>query len=149
MKNLYLTLIFALVSVKFNAQNKILFEYDKAGNQVKRSLCLNCDPILGKITKEISALQKDDLQKFSPSDAISYYPNPVKEELYISWDQVNDSQVSSIQIYTSIGKLIKSITKISQKNNQLLYFHDYPSDIYSVLLQYTNGEQKSLKIIKQ
>jgi hypothetical protein len=149
MKNFHLILLLALVSVKLTAQNKILFEYDKAGNQVKRTLCLNCDPTLGKNAQEVADLQKQDLQKFFPSDVISYYPNPVKEELYLSWDQVKENQVSSIQIYTSSGKLVKNIPKTKHTNNQVLYFQDYPSDIYSVLLSYTNGDQKAIKIIKQ
>ncbi len=149
MKNGYLLLLFALLSVKLTAQNKVLFEYDNAGNQIKRTLCLNCDPALGKTSKEIADLQKEDLKQFFSSDVISYYPNPVKQELYLSWDLVSQSQVSAIQIYASSGRLIKNIPKTAQKNNQVLYFQDYPSDIYSVLLLYTNGDQKAIKIIKQ
>jgi Secretion system C-terminal sorting domain len=149
MKNYYLVLLLALVSANLTAQNKVLFEYDNAGNQIKRTLCLNCDPASGKTSKDIADLQKEDLQQFFPNDVISYYPNPVKEELYLSWNLVDEGQVSSIQIYTSTGKLIKTIPKTAQKNNQVLYFHDYPSDLYSVLLLYTNGDQKAIKIIKQ
>ena len=101
--NKLLTLLLFLCGIMCNAQDKILFSYDNAGNQIKRELCINCPSGTGKTTnvkpKEIIALTEDDLQKFFPDDLISYYPNPVKEELYLKWELKDENLVNSIQVY--------------------------------------------------
>ena len=148
-KFLFLTLLFFAISSY--SQNKILFEYDTAGNQIKRSLCINCPTGTGKIgdePKEISALNADDFIKSFPEDVISYYPNPVKEELYLKWDLVDNNKVSVIQIYSLTGQLVATYNKLENTNNQIMSFQKYPKGVYDLLLLYTNGEQKSIKIIK-
>ena len=57
-------LFLLLASFFLNAQNKITFDYDDAGNQYKRELCLSCsDPRYKTIKpKEIKAL-KEGLRK--------------------------------------------------------------------------------------
>lgn len=148
-KILLLALLF--ITISSYCQNKILFEYDTAGNQVKRSLCINCPANLGKDSsetpKDIAKLTTQDLIKSFPDDVISYYPNPVKEELYLKWDLV-DNKVSLIQIYSLTGQLIESYNKLENTNNRVMSFQKYPSGMYDLLISYTNGEQKSIKIIK-
>lgn len=76
-----------MTTISSYSQNKILFEYDTAGNQIQRVLCINCEPGRGRIAqnkKEITELTSEDLIKTYPGDLISYYPNPVKEELYLT-----------------------------------------------------------------
>jgi Secretion system C-terminal sorting domain len=149
MKNLYLQLLLLFTGLHLNAQNKLLFEYDIAGNQVKRTLCINCDPASGKTTEEIADLKKDDLKKFFVDDLISYYPNPVKEELYLTWDIIEDVKVSSIQLFSLSGQSLKTIEKLESKENYKISFQNYPNGIYNLLLFYTNGDQKAIKVIKQ
>jgi Secretion system C-terminal sorting domain len=129
---------------------KISFEYDAAGNQIKRKYCTTCplrssNPIL----KEISELKQEDLQKFHPMDNFSYYPNPVKEELYLKWELVNDNKVSEIEMYSLTGQLLKAFNKLENKDNFVVQFQQYPEGIYTLVLKYTNSDQKSIKIIKQ
>ena len=150
-KILFLTLLF--ITISSYCQNKILFEYDMAGNQVKRLLCINCPANLGKdnaeIPKDIAKLTTQDLIKSFPEDVISYYPNPVKEELYLKWELADNNKVSLIQIYSLTGQLVGSYNKLENTNNQVMSFQRYPSGMYDLLILYTNGEQKSIKIIKQ
>ena len=49
-----------------NAQDRITFTYDNAGNQIQRSLCLQCTTSKTENVKpkEIIALKEEDLQKF-------------------------------------------------------------------------------------
>jgi hypothetical protein len=89
------------------------------------------------------------LEKFFPQDVISYYPNPVKEELYLKWDIINNNKVSEIQVYTITGQLVRSYAKLDNQNNFVMAFQSYPEGIYTLLLLYTDGDQKSIKIIKQ
>lgn len=152
MKN-YLLLLFLglLLFTKAQAQDKIVFEYDTAGNQTKRFLCLsaNCTTTSKtKAPKEIAALQKEDLQKFSPEDVISYYPNPVKEELYLKWELIADKTVTSIYLYTLNGQVLKTYNNLEKTNALNIPFFNYPTGTYLVVLVYNNGEQKTIKIVK-
>jgi hypothetical protein len=145
---LFILLGFSLFA---SAQDRITFSYDNAGNQITRSLCLQCTTSKNstKPIKEIIALKEEDLQKFFPEDVISYYPNPVKEELYLKWELIAGNLVTSIQVYGLSGQLLKSYSGLEKNNAQNIPFQVYPSGTYAVVLFYTNGEQKSIKIIKQ
>ena len=133
------------------AQDKIKFSYDPlTGNQIVRELCLGCQT--GKQTnetKEIEAITQEDLLKFSPEDVISYYPNPVKEELYLKWELTNETFVKSIQVTGMNGQILKLYENKKNSNSQNIPFQYYPTGVYIVSLSYSNGDQKTIKIIKQ
>jgi hypothetical protein len=147
--NKLIVLLLILSGITGHAQNKILFSYDLAGNQEKRELCVNCPLGTGKIVKDAKTLTNDDLIKSEVSDQISYYPNPVKQELYLSWILSNDITISSIQLYSLTGQLIQSFKNTDKINLQTIPFESYPRGVYAVVLVYSNGEQKTIKIIKQ
>ncbi|MDR7209614.1 T9SS type A sorting domain-containing protein [Flavobacterium piscis] len=148
MNKIFTFLLFLCCSIS-QAQDRITFSYDNAGNQIQRLLCINC--LTSKMTdaKEIAALEDEDLQKFFPEDLISYYPNPVKEELYLKWELIEGNSVSSIQLYDLNGRVLSSFSNLDSKNNQSIAFQSYPTGVYVVVLLYKNGEQKSIKIIKK
>lgn len=136
------------------SETRITFAYDNAGNQLNRVLCLSgCTSKLSKSSKEtikdIDAITEEDLKKFSAEDVISYYPNPVKEELYLKWQFAENNYVSSIVIYGINGQVLKTFSKTENINTQNISFQSYPSGVYMVALVYANGEQKTIKIIKQ
>ncbi|WP_310555737.1 T9SS type A sorting domain-containing protein [Flavobacterium sp.] len=149
----YILLLVLASGFTVNGQNKIVFEYDTAGNQVKRYLCVSCPSGVGRIAsetpKEITDLKPEDLQKFFPEDVISYYPNPVKEELYLKWELKNENKVSEIQVYSLSGQLIKTHSKLENKSDFVMPFGQYPSGIYNLILLYASGDQKAIKIIKE
>lgn len=147
MKKLLLLLLFCC-SLNSMAQ-KVRFEYDAAGNQILRKWCTNCPSRLADQNyKDISELEDTDLEKFFPEDVISYYPNPVKEELFLKWDLINDNKVLSIDIYSLNGQLIKKVESNLENNTTLISFNEYPVGLYFVNLNYLNGDQKSIKIVK-
>lgn len=125
-KLLFLFLLFSL-SVKSQNQTKIKFSYDNAGNQTSRILCINCPPETGKQVKEIEALVDEDLENIPGEDMISYYPNPVKEELYLKWDLTNDNYVTSIQLFSLTGQVLKTFQGTKNRNTQNILFQSYPS----------------------
>lgn len=133
------------------AQNpdKIVFTYDTAGNQVQRELCINCTNPNAKYVSNPKMLTKDDLIPSEASDLVSYYPNPVKEELYLKWELAHTNLVTTIQIYDLNGRLLHSYEKLETVNAQTIPFRDYPVGMYLIVLQYSNGEQKNIKIVKQ
>ncbi|WP_430399831.1 T9SS type A sorting domain-containing protein [Flavobacterium sp.] len=138
------------MSIGAQSQDRIKFDYDTAGNQIVRKLCLGC--LESKTSEEeikaVTDLKEEDLLKFSSNDVISYYPNPVKEELYLKWELINENKVSKIEIYSINGQLVKSIKSLENENSSVIPFQEYPVGTYSILLFYTNNEQKSITIIK-
>ncbi|KQB37714.1 T9SS type A sorting domain-containing protein [Flavobacterium aquidurense] len=139
-------------SILTKAQQKITFNYDSAGNQILRELCLSgCSQSAKQAeeVKEIAALTEDDLLKFSSEDVISYYPNPVKEELYIKWELQEGNYITSIQVFSLTGQLLRSYSPNLHNTSQNIPFQEYPRGVYAVMLYYKNGDQKSIKIIKQ
>jgi len=145
----YISILFISFSFTANSQAKLTFSYDAAGNQISRILCINCTSKAVKEVKEIEAITQDDLLQFSEKDFISYYPNPVREELYLQWQLVNDNYVTSIHIYSMTGQVLKTYQQNGQDNSLTLPFQAYPSGVYIVLLSYRDGGEKSIKIIKQ
>ncbi|MCD0473276.1 T9SS type A sorting domain-containing protein [Flavobacterium sp. EDS] len=147
----YLSLVLLGFVMTINSQTKITFNYDAAGNQTLRELCLlGCTAKMSKeIPKEIEAITEEDLQKFSPEDVISYYPNPVREELYLKWELKDGNSVSSIVVYGLNGQTLSTYHKAEKINTQNISFQSYPTGIYIVALIYTSGDQKTIKIIKQ
>lgn len=135
-----------------NAQTpKIVFEYDAAGNQTKRYLCLKCPSATDKSdqTKEIEALVEEKIVPFSSEEVISYYPNPVKEALYLTWKQQDHNGVNSVQVFSFLGQVLGTYAVGSGVHELNLPFQNYSGGIYIVVLYYSNGAQKSIKIIKE
>ncbi len=132
--------------------NRIKFDYDPAGNQIRRYLCFDC---LAKTTdsipkaKDLIEFKEEDFLKFSPSDEFSYYPNPVKEELYLKWESINENKVSSIEVYSITGQILKHYHGLESQNTKNISFQEYVKGTYLVVLNYLNGEKKSITILKQ
>jgi len=150
-KKIIILLVFYACTCICQAQDRITFSYDDAGNQTQRLLCINCltSRMTNEKTKEITALTEEDLLKFSSQDVISYYPNPVREELYLQWELIEDNYVTSIQLYDLNGRVLQSFSNLNQKNSQNIAFQSYPIGMYALVLLYKSGEQKSIKIIKK
>lgn len=148
----YLLVLIILFSLAIQAQpKKITFTYDDAGNQTKRELCLTCTSKKSNVTppKEIVAVTEEDLEKFFPEDVLSYYPNPVREELYLKWELSKDVYVKALQVYSFNGQALKSFSPSERDNTQTIPFQSYPSGVYLVVLEYSNGDEKTIKIIKK
>lgn len=150
MKQLLL-ILFLGCTIFVKAQDRIKFEYDLAGNQIQRQLCINCSSskISKKSSNEVSALDEAELQKFSKEDTFSYYPNPVMEELYVQWSNSEINKISRIQVYDFSGRLLKQFSDLGNQNNQKISFQSYPSGSYLVILVYNQGTQQTIKIIKK
>lgn len=145
----YLIILVLGVSLFSKAQTKINFSYDDAGNQTSRVLCINC---IAKATtddtKEKAVSTEENLEKVT-EDLISYYPNPVKEELYLQWDLKEDNYVTSVKVYSIAGQVVRNYKTNGATKNLIIPFQSFPSGVYIVLLSYKAGEDKSLKIVKQ
>ncbi|MBW1653841.1 T9SS type A sorting domain-containing protein [Flavobacterium quisquiliarum] len=145
----YILHLLLLMPFYFQAQNKVLFTYDTAGNQITRVLCLNCTSKVVKEVQELEALTETELEKFFPEDVISYYPNPVREELYLQWQVAEENYVSSISIYSMTGQLLRNFQIASSTNRLNIPFQQYSTGVYLVLFSYKDGDEKTIKIIKK
>jgi len=130
----------------FLQAQKICFQYDSAGNQIAREFCIN--DMQNKSTNQIF-FEESNLQKFFSEDVISYYPNPVKEELYLKWDLLNDNRVAGIEIYNLNGQSVAKFSGLEKENAMVISFVQYPVGIYHIILYYSNQQQKSIRIIKK
>lgn len=134
-----------------SGQAKLLFNYDGAGNQTKREICFGDCPEYNERpateNKSMAEVTDEDLLEFS--DAISYYPNPVREELYVKWELSDDKKVTSIDVFTIGGQLLSSVKVKEDENMRSIYFGNYPVGNYLLLLTFNNGQQETLQIIKK
>ncbi|MCD0473974.1 T9SS type A sorting domain-containing protein [Flavobacterium sp. EDS] len=148
MKKILSIILFSTFCV-VKAQEPILtFTYDPiTGNQIVREFCQSCGT--AKPVKEIEAIIEEDLLEISSENIISYHPNPVKEELYLKWDLVNENYVKSIQVIGVNAQILAEYQNKKETNFQNIPFQSYPTGIYIISLSYSNGEQKRIKIIKQ
>ena len=130
-------------------QGKIMFSYDEAGNQTSRFYILISNRSSNAANTDVKKLKDDDLFTSDVSEKIKYFPNPVKEELFVQWTNDAEKSVQTITLYNSAGMQLQ-VFKISEtENTSTINFKDLPSGFYSVELFYTNGDQKNLKVIKQ
>lgn len=150
MKNYFLLLLLFFFSAMSGQPTRIKFTYDAAGNQIKREICSNClartanDSIKTAATLTGSDMIKDDVY-----DQISYYPNPVREELYVKWVNIETKYVSSIEVYSLSGQSVQRYTNLKGNELATIGFLNYPSGYYNVVLLYSDGERKTLKIVKK
>jgi hypothetical protein len=150
MKTLF-TITCLLICCYLSAQtiDHILFDYDAAGNQIKRYVV---DITPGKetdsLTKNIEELTEADLIEADIYNDIKYYPNPVKEQLYVRWTNLPDLYVTGAELFSLSGQSIEHF-KIEKGSAELtVAFEKYPQGLYTLVLVYSNAERKTLKIIK-
>ena len=133
---------------KVQSQQKVAFEYVKAGNQISRAICLHCRTAENIVSREISEIKNEEYQKDIISDKIAYYPNPVKEQLYLKWE-TTDNNIVTIEVVATNGQTIKSIKNLQGSNTYVLEFGAFPNGVYVLVVKYKNGEEKTFKIIKE
>lgn len=145
----FLIPLFSIGICTLSFSQKIRFGYDSAGNQILRTVCPSCqskisdsDPVM-----DYSKIEDSTLQKFFDGDVISYYPNPVLEELYIKWVN-NTDKVTNIEIFGVNGQVLNKIDNLINQEFQVINFSHYPTGEYFLNLNYTDGEPKTIKIIK-
>jgi len=128
----------------------VAFDYDTAGNQVVRELiCLTCDDPMGRAALNPDTITPKDFIKSTEYNDISFYPNPVKEDLYIHWSNNQGNSVNSIEVNSISGQYVQSVQKLSKTDNATVSFRGLSEGIYNVTLLYSNGEKKVLKVVKK
>jgi hypothetical protein len=127
-----------------SAQKRVKFQYDDAGNQIERAVCTNC-VAKNAVYKTSETITKNEMLE---ENEVLYYPNPVLEELYIKWGNNELKPLSTIELYSMNGQLLKTVL-VKNEDIIKISFTDYPTGYYNLLLIYGEGDKKSIKIIKQ
>ena len=147
-KSLFLFLLL-LIAVPAISQDTVYFEYDNAGNQIERSLSIRVSTT--NEADEIVELieEKLDTEDQLTEGYVKYYPNPVKDYLYLHWENANNHSLKSITLFNSIGQQVGLYTVQPSDITETLNLSSFPQGVYMLILNYTNGEIKSIKIIKE
>lgn len=141
----------AIVDPPPPAPNVVAFDYDDAGNQIKRRFIYVASGVYRQ-TNQITDKQVNIEKELIESDIFSdilYYPNPVQSELFLKWKNTDVNFVDRIELYSLSGQLIKKISTIKNLEETTVDFQSLPSGYYNLLLVYNSGEAKDLKIIKK
>jgi hypothetical protein len=135
----------------YSQGTKIRFQYDDAGNQTIRTLCINCEynKTADNASMEKQSFEKDEIDDGFKEDIISFYPNPVQEELILKWELIDEKKVSKIDITNLNGQNLKTLKDLARINTTIISFQEFPTGVYFVMITYTNGEYKSIKIVKK
>lgn len=150
MKGKITLLCLLFITIAHSQITEIQFDYDVAGNQIKRSFINVSDrPASNDSIKKIEDLVEEDLIKSDIYEDIQYYPNPVREQLFVKWTLLEDRFVERIDLYSVSGQLLTSIKNLSKVNSTSVYFSSYPEGMYNLVLLYSDSEQKTLKVIKK
>jgi hypothetical protein len=151
MKHFYLFTLLLFVAYTSFGQTRVSFDYDNSGNQTHRWICVSCGARIANdtIIKTIETLTESDMIKDEQNTQISYYPNPVVEELYVKWINDDGNFVSSIELYSMAGQRMKSYDHLERTDTAVISFQNYPQGFYNLILVYAKGEKKMLKIVKK
>ncbi len=144
-----LTFTLALTaSLSLYAQKRITFDYDNSGNQIERTICVNCGARLAN--DSIRANQEvEKVQKEFKDNGISYFPNPVMEQLTIRWVNSEDIFIDRLEIISMSGQLVNVYSNLKNNESQLVDFRTVAQGIYNVILWQNNGKKKTVKIVKR
>ena len=124
-----------IVSTEPIATNPQIFQWGH-----KRAIAYHIFPIFDTITPNVdsSALEKIDLENYT-----LVYPNPTNREVNVQCSFL----INSIEIYNSLGSMVKEITDI-KANHYLLDLNAYEKGNYILRLN-TNGGTIEKKVLLQ
>ncbi|MCZ8170009.1 T9SS type A sorting domain-containing protein [Flavobacterium sp.] len=141
MKSMLFTLLFFTLGFSQQQDNqRFLFAYDTAGNQINSIRTVNINT-----TNRVAENHVYD--KFYNQDEFSYYPNPTKEMLFLKWENKNDMPIK-LSIFDVNGKLIQDLEIFQSEMEMTISFAEMPVGVYILEMSYKNSDSKSIKIIK-
>ncbi len=151
---LFTTFIFLFFNYLISAQGppqsgyKINFNYDASGNQTLRYFAANKATV--KKEKVATTETEGFIEETKERNAIvRYYPNPLDNELNVSWQESINTKVNVLQIYDLTGKLLRSLPLNNQQNTNTISFTGFSSGIYIVKVHFDNGKEENFKVIKK
>ena len=147
--------------LKINLNSTLIFNYDEAGNQIKRWYCSQCNLLQENFFPEESPFPdtmiteqtndiKDNLDTSSlttKENTCVIYPNPTNGRITINTTGEN-YYINSVHVYSTNGGLV--VEKLGKNAQQLdVDLAQKAAGVYFVHIHFTNQTTKTEKIIKK
>ena len=147
MKNI-ITFIIILFGISANAQVTVNYTYDDLQRLTQASYSNGVGiqysyDALGNRTQE-ARTSTLSVEQVSTEKSFKLYPNPFKDELYLSSE---NQTIKEVSIFDISGKLVKTILNINSKSYRLEAGY-LPTGNYIVSIQTEQGVEK-YKVIKK
>ncbi|MFZ2283933.1 MAG: T9SS type A sorting domain-containing protein [Lutibacter sp.] len=157
-KLLLFTFLFFFILFQINAQSKLIFSFDTAGNQNQRFYCEGepCSPPVpaAKSTEtikeiaEIENLNAIENQDLIADSKLNIYPNPTRERVFITFQNSSDNSIKQLNVFNAYSSLVK-IVAIAKNYNQLVFdLSGQASGLYLFVLVKEDGSTITEKVIK-
>lgn len=141
---------------KSGFSQELSFDYDAAGNQVKREwMCVNC-PVFTPLSSPenskvdyVAEAPKSLTNKVSDQKVIAY-PNPLTETLNIKWEPLR-KYITAIEVYSMAGVNFfkKSYRYEEAEFHEAIQFTKMTAGMYVVKVTFSDGKQELIKVVKQ
>lgn len=149
MRSLYL-ILFLLGSSFVSVAQDIEFTYDAAGNQTFKGVIVMSRPAQQEEIDEIKEEpEPSDFLTSSVAPEIQYYPNPLKDRLYLQWQNTELKTVQKLELYSLTGKLISEQDLTADTEQTVIDFGFQPIGMYLIMVYYSDSTTKELKVIKK
>jgi Secretion system C-terminal sorting domain len=143
--------LFCNYSMMLNAQAQeetLQLSYDPAGNQTLSALvCINCPE--SEAPQDLVENPQEEPEAKTALNQLRYYPNPVAQELNLTWENTPIAQLAAVSVYTLNGKRIAVRKNLNAQTQLTLHFSDKASGIYTVEALSSDGKTTTFKILKQ
>ena len=140
-KNIGICLLLMSICPALHSQDKVTFQYDKAGNRISRTIVLAPRTAPAK-EDEKPAVYSDMLEDIK----IKIYPNPTTGLVKVEMQNLPEDQSANIWLYTMSGKLISSFKDVSNVTG--INLSGQPAGVY-VLKIVAGNRRTEWKIIKK
>lgn len=160
MKNIslkiYLTcgLLFCLLSQASAQTPELSFDYDEAGNQIKREwICINCPPYTTPYqlsSKYVSSttVTPPATNKIADRKLLAF-PNPLREQLTLKWDNtsyyikaIEVSTIAGASVFNQSYNYTEGVTEIT------VPFSKQIPGLYFIRVLYSDGKQDLVRVVK-
>lgn len=151
MKKLLPISFFLCSLVAFAQEEPLQLQYDAAGNQtMSRLVCINCpgEPQAGG-GGETPGAEAPIILSEKTLNQLTYYPNPVTEELTLLWKNNSHRRITSVSVYTLGGKRALYASPLNLQESLVLSFSALASGLYEIVALTSDGKTEAFKILKK
>ena len=143
------TIITAFLVATSTFGAKTSYDYDKAGNRIKRWLIVEEVVNMTEMTFRMSESEETTEVENEIKDddvSISVYPNPTIGVVNVDIPAIDESGSNTLFLYDAKGETVLSRKRL--RNSNTIDFMNTPNGIYILKLN-INGAEKSYKVIKK
>lgn len=149
MKKSLLVFLFLSSTTILFSQN-ITFQYDAAGNQTFKGVIVLARPANQEAAAEIKdEPESSDFLTSSMVPEIQYYPNPLKDQLYLQWQNTTLKSVQKLEVYSLTGSFVSKQSLTIDTKQTEIDFGNQPIGMYLIMVFYSDNTHKELKVIKK